>query len=237
MPGCSGAPGRVELSFAAEIGTSVSTERGVQHDGFAEIVIRRGIERCIAALGKILAVQPLDLADPFVGRPADLRQGSGPGLGVVVVSLREQCVRTRTPDLRACKHVECMDAGECAVECEMSPQHVAVPVGTVLRDVAVEIGLGLVVIAEPVIEGGPGVFVHHLVRGVVGICVGGQSDEMQGLDDSEVELSSDRDGGVPGVGIVGIKFPEDVESVQRHHLLRAPSVPVPQCEPGPVGGI
>ena len=114
-----------------------------------------------------------------------------------------------------------MDAGECAVECEMSPQHVAVPVGPVLRDVAVEIRLGLVVIAEPVVEGGPGVFVHHLVRGVVGIGVGCQADEMQGLDDSEVELSSDRDGGVPGVGIVGIKFPEDVESVQRHHLLRA----------------
>ena len=130
-----------------------------------------------------------------------------------------------------------MDAGECAVECEMSPQHVAVPVGTVLRDVAVEIGLGLVVIAEPVIEGGPGVFVHHLVRGVVGIVVGGQADEMQGLDDSEVELASDCDGGVPGVGIVGIQFPQDVESVQGHHLLRASSVPVAQCEPGPVGGI
>ena len=119
----------------------------------------------------------------------------------------------------------------------MPPQHVAVPVGPVLRDAAVEIGLGLVVIAEPVIEGGPGVFVHHLVRGVVGIGVGGQADEMQGLDDSEVELSSDRDGGVSGVGIVGIQFPQDIESVQRHHLLCASSVPVAQCEPGPVGGV
>ena len=60
---------------------------------------------------------------------------------------------------------------------------------------------------------------------------------MQGLDDSEVELAPDRDGGVPGIGIVGIQFPQDVESVQRHHLLRASSVPVAQCEPGPVGGV
>ncbi len=234
VPGRSGAPGRVELTVASEVGTSVGPERSVQDDCLSEVVVRRGVERRVAGFAVIFTVQLLDVGDPVVRGAADGGQGGRAGLRVVVVALREDRVGVGAAEFSSRQHVDSVLIAEGPVEGEMAADHVAVAVGAVLGYAAVEVGRGTVVVAEPVLEGCVGVLVHHLVGGVVGEGVGCESDEVQRLGYPEVGLRPDGAVGVAGLAVVGVQFAEDAEAVLRHHLLNSASVVVAQGEPSVV---
>ena len=166
MPGRAGAPGRVELPVASEVGTSVRPEGCVQDHALAQIRVRRAVEGGEAAFAEILSVQLFHLGEPLVFRSADLGEGGSPGHRVVIVSLGEDGVCLRASYLASSQYVE-RDVPELPPIGQMSPEHIAVPVRPVLGYVAVDLGLGPVVIAQPVPECGVAVLVHHLVSGVV----------------------------------------------------------------------
>ncbi len=60
---------------------------------------------------------------------------------------------------------------------------------------------------------------------------------MQRLDEPEICLSTESSVGVDRLGVVGIKFTEDVEAVFGHHLLCTASVVIAESEPGLVCGV
>ena len=166
VPGRTGAPCRVELLLASEVGTAVGPDRSVHDNGLADVEVCGAVEGSIARFGEILPVEPFHLAEPLVGRPADRRHRRGAGHGVIVVSLGIDCVGFGAAELCSCKKVEGVSVRKCVIVCKMPPGHIAVAVGPVLRNAAVEVGLGLVVVAEAVAECRVGVLVHHLVRGI-----------------------------------------------------------------------